>query len=263
MAIKKNLTNSNDQPGFATDQQEQNGADQTSQTTALVEVNGAAMTAADLINVTADAYLPRIKVIYPIEVNPDKGILPKHGYQTMIQHGERFIEVPDNTALFGLAARDCMRKNTVVIEGVEIRYDEKNPDHKKAGGKFQLVYGPLKGQKPSAEYQAACTSDLFDRGVAWLVAAFVEGGCLVCELTGFKSMSKYWNQPLMQATSATGRVMVLTSSNHCYNLATGKNYLDPKKFNQYKFEPITEEQARLRNAAWNDQAIEIKAWLSK
>lgn len=259
MAIKKNLTNES-----ATGTEETaHSTDMQTGSNAMVEVNGTNMSAADLINVTADQYLPRMKVIYPIEVNPDKGILPKHGYQTMIQHGERFIEVQDNTALFGLAARDCMKKSTVMIEGVEVRYDEKNPEHKKIGQTFKLVYGPLKGQKPSDEYQAACKSDLFDRGVAWLVAAFVEGGCLVCELTGFKSMSSYWNQPLMQATSATGRVMILTSSNHCYNLKTGKNYLDPKKFNQYRFEPITAEQAQLRDGAWVSQMNEIKSWLNK
>lgn len=215
------------------------------------------------INVTLEEFLPRLKVVYPIEVDPAKGILPRHGYQTMIQAGESYIEVPDNTHIIGLTGRSCAKSNTVEVGGVRVKYDEKNEEHKKIGAKFEMVYGPLKHQTPSIGYLAALKDPLFERGVSWLVAVFLADGCVVAELNGFKSMSTYWSRPLLQGCLDNRQTMLLKQSNHCYNLRSGKNYLDPKKFNQYSIEPLTAEQAQLLQGAIEENQSKIDGWLKK
>lgn len=252
MAVKKDMLNKSEEQATSSESKE------LATTMASLPAN-----LSNSINVTLEEFLPRLKVVYPIEVDPTKGILPKHGYQTMIQAGETYIEVPDNTHIVGIAARDCAKSNTVEIGGVKVRYDEKNEEHKKIGAKFTMVYGPLKDQAPSPDYVAAIKDPLFDRGVSWLCAVFLADGCMVVELNGFKSMSTYWSRPLLQGCLDRRQTMLLKASNHCYNLRSGKNYLDPKKFNQYEICSLTPEQATLLAGAIEANQPKIDDWLKK
>ena len=253
MALKKDLLNKNENEQATSNENKE----------LATVVAGLPANLSGSTNVTLEEFLPRLKVVYPIEVDPAKGILPKHGYQTMIQAGESYIEVPDNTHIMGITGRPCAKSNTVEIGGVKVKYDEKNEEHKKIGAKFEMVYGPLKGQTPSKKYEDALKDPLFERGISWLVAVFLADGCMVAELNGFKSMSTYWSRPLLQGCLDNRQTVLLKQSNHCYNLKSGKNYLDPKKFNQYEICQLTSEQGALLAGAIEASQPKIDGWLKK
>lgn len=218
---------------------------------------------------TPDSRLPSLKLVYPIEVDPSKGILPEHAYTFVVSSGDSIEVLPEGYTLTVLAARDAVRQLEVEINGTKVRADMNNPQHKALKAGYTRAFKALgKYNKTQAGFENGLKNG-WDKGAVYLLAVLVGEKTLIAELSAFKTQALYWYRPLAQAILNPHKLgCTVLVKNHAANIKSAKSdptkkYLDPAKFNQYQISELTPEQIERVVRAVENAKADVDAWFDR
>jgi len=218
-----------------------------------------------------DSALPKLKIVYGIEVDPAKGIRPEHTFAFGVSSGEGFQPLPADIVMTVIAGRDACRQLVVEVEGVEVPMDKNNPKHKALQASYKTYYKALNEFNKTDEQFKDGLKNGFTPGSVYLVAVILPKnlGVLIAELPAFKTSASYWHKPLVQAGLIPNMMGVkILIDNHSCNLRGTKadptmKYCDPGKFKQWEAVTITTAQASQIAEAIENAKADVEAWFDR
>jgi hypothetical protein len=218
--------------------------------TAMSLLAGRAEAAKQLLHSAQSKYLPRFKIVHPMEDQ-----LPEYHHKAVLSGDGSVDEVPVPYRLAVLSVRRGVKENYINAEGKEssrIFF---------ADGQSHAKYLE---SLPKVVKERTCP---FKAGVSYLLAVMLPDKVAIAGLDTYGGSQWYWNKVLAKAdVTNEGAIVEVLIANHRPNYQPEFKGWDGKKFNSAacikQHEATPEDVQRIKDAA-NAAGDGVKYWLER
>ena len=208
------------------------------------------------------SFLPLLKLVYPIEIRPSGPYKQNHAYAVGLTNSETFEELEAGYILSVLDSRNASREERETEEGGKeyIRAFQEITRGDKAFSKTHEAY-------VDQHKRAMLKEEGFLAGVSVVLAVLrADGSVAIAEMNLFKTQRAYWQKHLLQTSVLRGVGMQVKIKNHFDNVIEsggGLAYPGPKKFNQFDFVQLEQEQVAAVGTALEEVGEAYLQWLGR